>query len=160
MSAVDQRRAPVGGWVAGVGGSVMAILLLVGPASGEGERPAERSLALRRLAQLTELVLLVAPRCPACEIQERLVRQVADRTGWTVRVVFTAELQATAGADPSLQLIAGQRAEWATKLPVLYVAVPQLPALIPVVSAWWLPRTESELLERLQLIAELAAGAR
>jgi hypothetical protein len=160
MSAAGQRRVPVGGWIAGACGSVLAILLLVGPASGGDARPTARAPALRRLAQLTELILLVAPRCPACETQEQLVRRVADWTGWPVRVVSTAELQTTAGVDPSLQLIAVQRAEWATKLPVLYVAVPQLPALIPVVSAWWLPQTEWELVERLQLIADLAAGGR
>jgi hypothetical protein len=125
---------------------------------GGGVVWAEPDPALAALSRVSELLLITDTACPACPGQQALLQQVSQPLGFRVRVVTATELAAPSPNDVSAQLAARQRHEWQDKLPVLYVAVPQLPALLPIVSARSLPRTANELLGRLHLVADLAAN--
>lgn len=133
-------------------------MLLAAPSGARGAAPSDA--AMRALAPVAELLVITAPFCPACDRQAALAEAVARRYQYRIRTVSAPALGDPAAArDPVLGLAAARRADWADKLPVIYVAVPGISALLPVVSARSLPRTEEDLLERLGIIADLAAGS-
>ncbi|MEW6542477.1 MAG: hypothetical protein AB1411_02575 [Nitrospirota bacterium] len=116
----------------------------------EGER------AIMALSRMAELLVVTAPGCQPCPEQVAYAQAVADRYGYRVRTVDLSDLSTRTVPTTLFAMLEPLRPTLGGKTPVVFVAVPALPALLPIVSSSSLPHSADELSERLGIVADLA----
>lgn len=137
-------------------GGLLAVTLLLGTISLAHAQSADRDTAIRTMAPISELWVVVSADCAACAGQVDLAREVGSRYGYRVAVVPLDEPRLPETPAALQRLLAMMRPMLKAKVPVILIAVPRMPALFPVASSASLPSNAAELADRMSTVGEMA----
>lgn len=136
-------------------GVLVAALTSILPLLASAQTP-DRDAAIRTLAPLSELWVVVSADCAACAGQVDLAREVGSRYGFRVAVVPLDDPRLPEMPAALQRLLAMMGPMLKPKVPVVLIAVPRMPALFPVASSASLPANAAELADRMSAVGEMA----